>query len=79
MPNHQDRSNLLHDARDLCQIGSARGKSACYIGLALKAQWSRKTLCVDPHTQTNWNDTDSVNTHSLMMKNIRRAGVTDLR
>jgi len=59
------------------EIGSARGKSACYIGLALKRNGRGKLYAIDPHTQTNWNDTESVNTISVMTNNIRRDGVTD--
>jgi predicted O-methyltransferase YrrM len=59
------------------EIGSARGKSTCFIGLALKRNGRGKLYAIDPHTQTNWNDSDSVDTLSIIRKNIRRAQVTD--
>lgn len=59
------------------EIGSARGKSACFVGLALKRNGHGKLYAIDPHTQTNWNDRESVDTLSIMAKNLRKAGVVD--
>jgi predicted O-methyltransferase YrrM len=59
------------------EIGSARGLSACYVGLALKQLGSGRLYAIDPHTQTNWNDRDSVDTDRLMRRNLRAFGVAD--
>ena len=53
------------------EIGSARGKSACYVGQALKENGSGKLFAIDPHTRTDWNDEDSVDTLDEMRRNIR--------
>jgi Predicted O-methyltransferase len=52
------------------EIGSARGKSACYVGRALKENGSGKLYAIDPHTQTDWNDINSVDTYGEIQKNI---------
>ena len=52
------------------EIGSARGKSACYIGMALRDNGSGKLYAIDPHTQTNWNDSNSVDTIEHIKRNI---------
>src|SRR5690349_24226172 len=36
------------------EIGSARGKSACYVGRALKENGSGKLFAIDPHSRTDW-------------------------
>jgi predicted O-methyltransferase YrrM len=59
------------------EIGSARGKSTCYIGLALKRNGRGKLYAIDPHTQTNWNDTESVDTLAVITRNLQKAGVTN--
>jgi predicted O-methyltransferase YrrM len=54
-----DSAWLLHGlARSLkpkvcVEIGSARGKSACYVGLALMENGFGKIYAIDPHTKTN--------------------------
>lgn len=53
------------------EIGSARGKSACFVGRALKENGSGRLFAIDPHTRTNWNDEDSVDTLEVMRANIR--------
>jgi predicted O-methyltransferase YrrM len=57
------------------EIGSARGKSACYVGRALKENGIGKLYAIDPHTRTDWNDLDSVDTLSVMRGNLRALGV----
>jgi predicted O-methyltransferase YrrM len=52
------------------EIGSARGKSACFVGQALKENGSGKLFAIDPHTRTNWNDENSVDTLDEMRRNI---------
>jgi predicted O-methyltransferase YrrM len=59
------------------EIGSARGKSACYIGMALRENGRGKLFAIDPHQRTNWNDSDSVDTFEIMKKNLRRLRLTD--
>jgi predicted O-methyltransferase YrrM len=53
------------------EIGSARGKSACFVGRALKENGVGKLFAIDPHTRTNWNDEDSVDTLDEMRRNVR--------
>lgn len=38
------------------EIGSARGWSACHIGLALRENVRGKLYAIDPHSATEWND-----------------------
>jgi len=53
------------------EIGSARGKSACFVGRALKENGFGKLFAIDPHTHTNWNDENSVDTLDEMRRNIK--------
>ena len=58
---------------DVCvEIGAARGKSTCYIGMALKENGYGKLYSIDPHTLTDWNDIDSAETYDLFKENARR-------
>lgn len=59
------------------EIGSARGKSACYVGMALAENGSGKLFAIDPHELTEWNDSDSVMTYDLMRGNIKSLGLQD--
>lgn len=52
------------------EIGSARGKSACFVGRALKENGSGKLFAIDPHSRTDWNDEESVDTLEIMRANI---------
>jgi predicted O-methyltransferase YrrM len=54
------------------EIGSARGKSACFIGMALRENNFGKLYAIDPHTTTNWNDSESVETIGIMKDNIHK-------
>lgn len=64
---------------EICvEIGSARGKSACFVGLALKQNGGGKLYAIDPHTGTEWNDTDSVKTLPIMQRNLQAIGATDV-
>jgi predicted O-methyltransferase YrrM len=38
------------------ETGSARGWSACHIGLALRENVRGRLYAIDPHTNTDWND-----------------------
>ena len=76
-----DSSYLLHGLvrsmkPNLCvEIGSARGRSACFIGLALKDNGRGKLIAIDPHKSTEWNDSDSVETIDIIRDNIRCLGI----
>lgn len=59
------------------EIGSARGKSACAVGLALRRNGGGKLYAIDPHSPTNWNDTNSVDTFAIINKHLQKAGVTE--
>ena len=56
------------------EIGSARGKSACFVGLALKENGKGKLYAIDPHTKTEWNE-NSVETFEVMRKNLGSFGL----
>lgn len=58
------------------EIGSARGKSACYVGMALMENGFGKLYAIDPHTRTNWNDSQSVDTLPVIEHNIKSLGLT---
>ncbi len=61
---------------DVCvEIGSARGKSACFIGLALRENGLGRLYAIDPHCPTAWNDTASVETYETMRRNLRQLGL----
>jgi len=60
------------------EIGSARGKSACFVGMALKENGSGRLYAIDPHTRTNWNDSESVDTFEIMSQNVGRLGLQDV-
>src|SRR3990170_3255208 len=53
------------------EIGSARGCSACYIGLALRQLKRGRLFAIDPHTTTDWNDSHSVDTYEVMRRSLR--------
>ena len=59
------------------EIGSARGCSACYIGLRLRHMGHGKLFAIDPHAATDWNDSKSVDTYDVMRENLRAFGVED--
>lgn len=63
---------------DVCvEIGSARGKAACHIGMALSENGRGRLYAIDPHSRTSWNDPNSVDTFPIMQKNLRDFGVQD--
>jgi len=59
------------------EIGSACGKSACAVGLALRRNGGGNLFAIDPHSSTNWNDTNSVDSYPIITENLRKAGVTE--
>ncbi len=58
------------------EIGSARGKSAAYIGLALEQNGRGLLHAIDPHTHTEWNDDASVDTYTSMCRTLAAFGVS---
>ena len=58
------------------EIGAARGKSACYIAMALRENGRGVLHSIDPHTLTAWNDAESVDTYELFGRNVRRLGLS---
>ena len=59
------------------EIGSARGKSTCFIARALKENNKGRLFAIDPHTRTDWNDTDSVDSYALLRSNLGRLDLDD--
>jgi predicted O-methyltransferase YrrM len=47
------------------------------MGLALKELGQGRLFAIDPHTRTDWNDTESVDTLEIMRSNLKRFGVED--
>ena len=45
--------------------------------MALKRNAAGKLYAIDPHTQTNWNDTESVDTLAVITRNLQKAGVAN--
>jgi predicted O-methyltransferase YrrM len=76
-----DSSNLLYGLvrsikPSVCvEIGSARGRSTCYIGLALKENGRGTLFAIDPHIQTDWNDDNSIDTYAVLTENLAALGV----
>jgi len=60
------------------EIGSARGRSTCFMGLALKENGSGKLFAIDPHTTTAWNDSDSVDTFNILKNNVDSLGLSNV-
>lgn len=59
------------------EIGSARGRSACFIGMALKENGQGKLYAIDPHARTEWNDSEFVHTYDIMRRNLKTLGVDE--
>lgn len=57
------------------EIGSARGRSTCFMGMALKENGAGKIYAIDPHTVTAWNDADSVDTYDILKGNVASLGL----
>jgi predicted O-methyltransferase YrrM len=78
-----DSSHLLYGLvramkPNVCvEIGSARGRSACYIGMALKENGIGKLFAIDPHEPTTWNDDAAVDTFDVIRTNLATIGVTE--
>ena len=78
-----DSANLLYGLvrsmkPETCvEIGSARGKSACYIGIALNENGRGRVYAIDPHRPTNWNDADSADTLAAIRANVASLGLSE--
>ena len=76
-----DSANLLYGLvrsmkPQVCvEIGSARGRSTCFIGIALKENGHGTLFAIDPHTTTSWNDEPNVDTYSIIRRNVARLGI----
>jgi predicted O-methyltransferase YrrM len=57
------------------EIGSANGRSACFIGTGLRDNGFGKLYAIDPHSQTAWNDSGPTDTYAIMRANLKRVGV----
>jgi predicted O-methyltransferase YrrM len=60
------------------EVGSARGKSACFVGMALKENGFGRLYAIDPHTRTDWNDSESVDTYDIMRGHLENLALTDV-
>lgn len=60
------------------EIGSARGRSTCFMGMALKENGSGKLYAIDPHMPTAWNDTNSIESYDILKSNVRALGLEDI-
>jgi hypothetical protein len=45
------------------------------MGMALKENGVGKLYAIDPHTKTEWNDTDSVDTYEILKGNVNALGL----
>jgi predicted O-methyltransferase YrrM len=59
------------------EIGTARGQSACFVGLALKENGKGKNYAIDPHCKTAWNDEGPADTYEMARRNVNRLGLQD--
>jgi predicted O-methyltransferase YrrM len=63
---------------DVCvEIGSALGKSASYIGMALKENGRGMLYAIDPHEPTKWNDVNAVDSFKEFTSNLSSIGVRE--
>jgi predicted O-methyltransferase YrrM len=55
----------------IVEVGSAYGKSTCFIAAALQRNLKGKLFSIDPHEKTEWNDGDeAVDTYQIVSKRI---------
>jgi predicted O-methyltransferase YrrM len=57
------------------EIGSANGRSACFIGKALKDNRSGTLYAIDPHEATKWNDSGAVESLNKLRENLANVGL----
>jgi hypothetical protein len=58
------------------EIGSASGRSTCYIGLARRENQSGVLYAIDPHIATYWSDDASIDTYEVLNRNIAALGLS---
>jgi predicted O-methyltransferase YrrM len=46
--------------------------------MALKENGAGRLYAIDPHTMTNWNDSESVDTYNVMRDHLDQFGLTDV-
>ena len=61
--------------RVVLEIGSARGRSTCAMGIALKENGGGTVYAVDPHDRNAWSDEASADTFEVLSRNIRKFGL----
>jgi predicted O-methyltransferase YrrM len=60
------------------EIGSARGRSTCYIAAALRDNGVGRLYAIDPHERTEWNDAGAgPDTFEAMTANLAAYGIAD--
>lgn len=60
------------------ETGSARGWSACHIGLALRENVRGKLYAIDPHAETEWNDSGGIDSSlPVFQRHVAAMGLTD--
>jgi predicted O-methyltransferase YrrM len=57
------------------EIGSARGRSTCFIAIALKENGDGILHAIDPHAVTTWNDDATIDTFKIIKRNVSRLGL----
>jgi predicted O-methyltransferase YrrM len=57
------------------EIGSAKGRSACFIGKGLKDNKSGMLYAIDPHEATQWNDAGAAQSFEEMQANLHSVGL----
>jgi predicted O-methyltransferase YrrM len=70
---------LVHAMRPaVCvEIGSARGRSTCFIGIALERVGNGHLYAIDPHESTTWSDVGASDTYEELCRNLRASGVDE--
>jgi predicted O-methyltransferase YrrM len=59
------------------EIGSALGKSASHIGMALKENGRGILYAIDPHQPTEWNDFNAIDSFKEFTRNIYALGLRE--
>jgi predicted O-methyltransferase YrrM len=77
-----DSANLLYGfvramKPQVCvEIGSARGRSTCFIAMALKENGHGILHAIDPHSSANWNEARGSDTFKILNDNISKLGLS---
>lgn len=59
------------------EIGAARGKSACYMGTALKENGQGRLYSIDPHCQTAWSEGAAADSYTAFCRHVARLGLAE--